>query len=149
MVNVATCSYSEYKPEMGAAVRISLGSPRWWKTPPPASIWSLTPRREYLHSGRDVYLPRYFAQLDYYGVDMIRQEFERVAKETGQDTIVLLCFEKLDKKGAGPDHWCHRREFAQWWMEQTGEILPELGGLPPAAGDTPPEPEVPLEEPLF
>jgi hypothetical protein len=34
----------------------------------------------------------------------------------------LLCFEDLTKPGL----WCHRRPFANWWLENTGEVVPEL-----------------------
>jgi hypothetical protein len=38
---------------------------------------------------------------------------------------VLLCFEQLwqPKNAEG----CHRRDFADWWLLKTGEVIPELG----------------------
>ncbi|NBJ88141.1 YopX family protein [Acutalibacter sp. 1XD8-36] len=46
------------------------------------------------------------------------QRFERLGKD-----VVLLCYEDIRK---GPDDWCHRRTFADWWLKNTGEALPEL-----------------------
>ena len=34
--------------------------------------------------------------------------------------VVLLCFEKLAEKP------CHRRLFAGWWEDKTGQPVPEL-----------------------
>jgi hypothetical protein len=36
---------------------------------------------------------------------------------------VLLCFEDVHRDGEGA---CHRRTFARWWEEQTGEVVEEL-----------------------
>jgi hypothetical protein len=38
----------------------------------------------------------------------------------GERPLALLCFEDVH---AG--QLCHRRMFAAWWHEQTGELLPE------------------------
>jgi hypothetical protein len=48
----------------------------------------------------------------------------RLAFAKGHDAkgVVLLCFEDLSK----PGEWCHRRAFATWWEEQTGEKVEEL-----------------------
>jgi len=35
----------------------------------------------------------------------------------------LLCYESLGKPGV----FCHRQIFAEWWREQTGEVVSELG----------------------
>ena len=46
------------------------------------------------------------------------QRFESLGKD-----VVLLCYEDIRK---GPDDWCHRRTFADWWQQRTGEVIPEL-----------------------
>jgi hypothetical protein len=40
----------------------------------------------------------------------------------GSEGVVLLCFEDLTK----PGEWCHRRSFAAWWDEKTGQKVDEL-----------------------
>ena len=38
------------------------------------------------------------------------------------ERLVLLCYEDLTKPGLR----CHRRLFANWWCENTGDVVPEL-----------------------
>ena len=45
-----------------------------------------------------------------------------VADLAGNDQLVLCCFEDLRTPGA----WCHRRIFATWWEQATGEPVLEL-----------------------
>jgi hypothetical protein len=126
---LVTCSYTGYRRDMGTAVRISLGAPRWISLPNPAysrySRWpylaELAPTREYLKSPYDVYKPQYLAQLDRLSADIDRK-LGWIEAEHG--ALVLLCFEKR------PDNiteWCHRRLFAEWYQERTGIIVPEVG----------------------
>jgi hypothetical protein len=35
--------------------------------------------------------------------------------------VLLLCYEDVL---AGD--WCHRKVFAEWWQEQTGQVVEEL-----------------------
>jgi hypothetical protein len=139
-LQVVTCSYSEYRPDMGQPVRISLGAPRWWKEPIPSwsALWSLTPRRDYLYASDEVYIEKYTAQLERHGVPEIVGDFERIAERAQKDTLVLMCFEKLAKPDGG---WCHRTLFAVWWLQKTGELLQELGGGP-IEGNQPPGTEL-------
>lgn len=122
-----TCSYGEWKPEMGAAVKTSLGSPRFQlaKIPMIGNVWEITPRKEYLKAPADIFRAEYFRQLDRYGVKQMLMRFRALA-EKGDEKLVLLCFERLNK-----GDWCHRQLFAGWWLEQTGEVIPELGAPPP------------------
>lgn len=146
---LATCSYSEFKASMGTSVRISLGGPRWWSSPPEASIWALTPRSSYLRGTTDdEYIAAYTQQLARHGVDRIEEEFQKIRNAHGGRPLVLMCFENLGKwkGGARGGDWCHRSLFAWWWMEQTGELIPELGAVAPGtpfvgdeATDTPTE----------
>lgn len=123
MTRLATCSYSEFRPEMGTAVRVSLGRPRWWTTPMPeaAFVPEITPKRWYLHAPQDEYLTAYDAQLSRYGPETIQARFDAIAAQFG-DPLVLLCFENL-QTGAQ----CHRTDFRLWWLRQTGQDVPELG----------------------
>lgn len=117
-----TCSYSKFKPDMGTAVRTSLGGPKWWNEPPEAAIWVITPRREYLRMPYPEYRARYLDQLDRVGPGAIEREFRKIGQQFGYRPLVLLCFEKL----VTPDDWCHRSMFAEWWLGETGETVTEL-----------------------
>jgi len=126
MTGLATCSYAEFRPEMGVPVRISLGRPRWWRTsiPDSAFVPEITPRGWYFHASDDDFLAAYDAQLDSYGPELIQARFDGIAAEHGEP-LVLLCFEQL---ATGP--WCHRTRFALWWHGRTGQSILELGTLP-------------------
>jgi hypothetical protein len=127
MTRLATCSYREFKPDMGVPVRTSLGQPRWWRTPIPQSavVSEITPRGWYFHASEDDFLAAYTAQLSRYGAEAIQARFDAIAAEFGEP-LVLLCFEQL-QTGAE----CHRTDFRLWWLGQTGQDTPELGALPP------------------
>ena len=49
-----------------------------------------------------------------------------ITEQSGDHRLVLLCFEDLSK----PGEWCHRRIFADWWKDITGDHVRELGPLP-------------------
>lgn len=129
-MRLATCSYGEFRPGMGVPVRISLGSPKWWATPPPANVWEITPRGWYLNADDDTFTDAFVAQLDRYGPDRIHDRLTGIAARFDADPV-LLCFERLDRPGTS----CHRTLFAEWWLVTTGEPIPELGrtatGSPP------------------
>jgi hypothetical protein len=104
---------------MGQPVRISLGVPKFkvsWQLPPEC-LWELTPRGRYFHAEPAEFAREYLAQLDRYGTARLHSIFTRLA--TG-DRLLLLCFERNSAD-------CHRRLFSQWWLEQTGEAIPEIG----------------------
>ena len=136
--DLATCSYPEFKSEMGLPVRISLGYPRYklnYELESKAKLWALTPRRDYLSAPIDVYNERFTAQLERHGVDGINADVEEVKEMFGAERLVLLCFERLGrhpKTGKLPKstEGCHRRDFARWYFDKTGDIIPELGSLP-------------------
>lgn len=123
MVALATCSYQEFRPEMGQPVRISLGIPKFrlsWELPR-ACLWELAPRGHYFHDPPEEFTRKYVAQLDTYGPQKLHEIFTGLA--TG-DRLTLLCFERNVRSGDD----CHRRLFADWWLWNTGEYVPELGG---------------------
>lgn len=138
---LGTCSYSEYHPDMGASVRISLGLPRGAThvTVPDCSIHELTPRGWYLNKAADEYLKHFREQLDRYGVEEIGDIFEKLTGFVSGRPLILLCFERLNRN---PE--CHRRDFADWWEEKTGEIIPELGAKPSTKRRTPQQDVLPL-----
>lgn len=64
----------------------------------------------------------YRGRLNRVGVGPISRLLAGLAQKAAVDGVVLLCFEDLTK----PGEWCHRRVFADWWLEQTGEQVVEL-----------------------
>ena len=123
MVNTSRYSNPELKTGKYTAVRISLGTPKWpigynldaeMKDLMPFGLLGKFERYEDFERA-------YFERLDQKGVQRILsqlQRFERLGKD-----VVLLCYEDIRK---GPDDWCHRRTFADWWLKNTGEAIPEL-----------------------
>jgi Protein of unknown function, DUF488 len=108
---------------MGQPVRISLGIPRWklsWELP--QCLWPLTPRGHYFHDPPEEFARKYLAQLEKVGAARLHEIFTSLT--TGEDPLVFLCFERDARSGDD----CHRRQFADWWLVQTGEYVPELGG---------------------
>lgn len=102
-------------------VRISLGAPRWKIAYVIAgAIRDLMPVGLIKIESPDEFRSLYYKRLDEIGVERIRlqiEQFERLGKP-----VVLLCFEDV----RNPDFWCHRRVFADWWLEKTGELIEEL-----------------------
>jgi len=96
MTNLATCSYAEFRPEMGIPVRISLGRPRWWSgtLAVGALVTEITPRGWYLRRPEPEYVEAYGEQLARYGVEVIQTQFDAIDAEHGEP-LVLLCFETL------------------------------------------------------
>ena len=102
----------------GVPIGIVLGRPTW---PSPAQDRFsdlLAPDadsfRRHRHQ-RIEFEAAYRVRLKRAGVPAIRAELERLAP--GAAAVVLLCYEDLRKDG----EFCHRRMFARWWTEVTGE----------------------------
>lgn len=117
-----TCSWTAYKPDMGTPVRTSLGTPRQGFRWPYEQVWEVTPRKNYLRLAPALFEEYYIAQLEHYGVRLLRGVFTRLAAKSVDPRLVLLCFEKNPAE-------CHRRQFADWWNGQTGEDVPEASGF--------------------
>ena len=112
-------------------VGISRGGPRGRKTPYKYRMLREEPfapsrrlltwwRRPGVRTSEDeeVYEREYISQLETAGVEDIKALLEnKVADEN--DTVILLCHEE-------PGEFCHRRLFARWWEEKTGQEIPEL-----------------------
>jgi hypothetical protein len=115
-------------------VRTSVGSPRFM---PEAKTWSmarvLAPYGLINIKDREEFETRYRERLDGHGADRIAAALRAI--HDGQPAprlpLALLCFEDLDK-----GEWCHRRTFATWWEENTGQAIEDcntaeaLGSLP-------------------
>ena len=106
-----------------APVGIPVGNPRWPLGYTLACILrELAPTRGMLGLATDLFEQAYRTRLDDFGVEAIFSLLQGCCKDAGNDRLVLLCFEDLDK----PDTFCHRRLFAAWWQEATGAAVPEL-----------------------
>ncbi len=91
-----------------------------------AHIKELTPYESFGSKDPFRYRELYLARLEHYGVEAIRQQLLKISAAYDNADLVLLCFEDV----LLPGEWCHRRIFADWWFEQTGEIVEELATLP-------------------
>lgn len=122
MPELATCSYGAHKPAMGQGVRITLGRPhrpdqrRW------PHVALLDPGYSYFRADAATFARKYRQHLDHVGVEAIRHALIRAADDTNADRLVLCCFER---RITGPAD-CHRRQFADWWLQLTGQRVPEL-----------------------
>lgn len=135
-----TCSYREYRPEFGVPVRISLGVPKF-SVPgfdPKRWLRVLTPQGWYFRANKTDFDRNFYNQLHSAGVDNIHNQLQNLSRYHDREPLVLLCFEKLhglayregDDVTALEAQFCHRRMFALWWRNTTGELIPELGGTP-------------------
>lgn len=121
-MKIYTSYYSNKKinNEYHTPIRISIYPPRFkigYKIED--TIPELMPSREIFKMStyeerRDAYIRRLESIVD---IEKLRKSFEAY-----QRPPVLLCFENLSKDDAK----CHRRLFAAWWQEKTGEIIDEL-----------------------
>jgi hypothetical protein len=138
----ATCSFMEYKPEMGGVpVRTSNGFPQFAHQLPyrlTSDVNGVTvahslpityPDKSTVKWSRDEFVPAYLARLEETGVTAIRAAADRLLDQLGRpgERLVLLCFERLATK---PGLYCHRNLFAAWWQQRAGEEVPELGAVP-------------------
>ena len=129
--DLATASYGSFKAAMGQAVRITRTPPRW-KLPYvlAGSVMHLAPTWHEWHLRDDhvAFVVSYRDRMDRLGVDQIADLIQAVCPV---GTAVLCCYEKLT--GIPPDEQqfvCHRRVFAAWWSENSGDEVPELEAMP-------------------
>ena len=126
---LVTCSWTAYRRDMGTAVKISRGAPRWISLPNPRYtsrehwpyIEILAPKNTYLNAPADVFMRRYFDQLEANAPKII-EDLLSIPPEHG--ALALLCFEK----DVSDPTSCHRRMLAAWWERKTGQAVAELGG---------------------
>jgi hypothetical protein len=104
-------------------VRISLGAPRAWAWAKGAPYISELAPYGLLKKPRlstKQFEKGYIERLEAKGVEQISRRFAEVYAEYLKP-LALLCYEDVH---AG--EVCHRRMFAEWWKEQTGQSIPEL-----------------------
>jgi len=103
-------------------VGISRGVPRW-RTPYSYRLLRLLApsRKTFALEDLEEYEASYLAGLDEIAPERIATEFHRISQEHGGRPLALLCFENVLK-----GEKCHRRTFAAWLEERTGQEVPEL-----------------------
>lgn len=120
-MELATCSYAGWRAGMGTPVRVTLGQPRW--RPPGRQSWlfvaELAPRPWYFNAAPEMFQAQYLAQLDRLCHD-VEMKLGWLADAYGP--LTLCCFERDISDPLA----CHRRMFAAWWQERTGQPVPEL-----------------------
>ena len=130
-MRIATCSYDRYDPSMGLPVRITVGAaPRGLPYLVRHHLGELAPDVTTLRASWELFRSAYLRKLEAVDVDEVRRVLRGIALTERADpdttTAVLLTHADLSNRGA----WCHRTLFAAWWAAETGELVPELGGLP-------------------
>jgi len=127
-LQVATCSYTGYRREMGTPVRISRTAPRWAKLPSERfgtftrwpAVAGLMPDKAYADAPAEEFARRYLTQLDEQA-DAV--ELELTALHGLYGPLVLCCFERELVN----EYSCHRTLAARWLERRLGIEVPELG----------------------
>lgn len=121
MTEFATSSYSAYKADMGVAVRVSCGVPKWWDGPleyaKEITPWGIFGKKQYDDPAR--FYDAYVAKLDRTKGKVVREILD-IAGRNPDRPLVFLCYE-----GAGKG-WCHREVLASWLEDRTGLDIVEL-----------------------
>jgi len=127
IVQLVTSRYKDRKQIIASGlvpVRTTLGAPRWsLGYELQATIRELAPTRDIFHMAPKQFEIEYPARvLEHHGVEKLRGLFADISAQHEGRGLVLLCFEDVTID----DLCCHRRLFARWWQEKTGEAVPEL-----------------------
>lgn len=102
-------------------VAISVGKPKGFSG---ESLGLLAPWGIFRRLRGEAFRLAYREALERAGVERIRRALNAISSRHGGADLVLLCWEDVSK-GAS----CHRRIFAEWWEEKTGERVEELTPL--------------------
>jgi hypothetical protein len=70
--------------------------------------------------GPDEYTRVYRGCLDSLGPEEVTTQLENKSADNGDKPLVLLCW-------CSPGEFCHRRVWADWYLDKTGREIPELG----------------------
>jgi hypothetical protein len=70
--------------------------------------------------GPDEYTRVYRGCLDSLGPEEVRTQLDNKSADNGDKPLVLLCW-------CSPGEFCHRRVWADWYLDKTGREIPELG----------------------
>lgn len=121
MIYTSRYSNPELKTGKYTVVGISRGTPRFALGYELAGKqYELAPDRSMWDKPGHIFRKMYFAKMDRLGAKAINNILERYER-LGKD-VVLVCYEDIRVEGEE----CHRRDFADWWKETTGELIEEL-----------------------
>lgn len=116
MLILTTNRYQSHLPEHGAAVRTTVGKPKF---PLPydlaGHLREVTPDGTWLRLPWPVYVVRYRARLDDLGLPGFLAAAERIAESAGTQRLDLLCF-------CGDPGECHRGLLRAWLLEHGLEV---------------------------
>ena len=102
-------------------MRISIGKPKWL-APTVAEampfLRELAPYGAFHIEDDEAFEQVYRDRLDRAGVDRIEARLRAIAEQRPGVPLALCCFERDPAD-------CHRSSFARWWLERTGERVPE------------------------
>jgi hypothetical protein len=133
MLTLFTNRFQNFQPGQGTPVRITRGAPRWKLADPlDHPVRELAPWGPYFGKALPEFTSGFRADLDKVGAPRIAELLQAITEQARDHRLVLLCFEDLSK----PGEWCHRRIFADWWKDTTGDDVRELGPLPQQWQDT-------------
>lgn len=96
---------------------IAVGMPRYKLPFELKSVQTIKPYGVFGKYEGDEYYNHYIDRLERIGVDRIYEDL-RLA-QGDKENLVLMCYEKNADE-------CHRRMFAEWWLQKTGEIIEEI-----------------------
>jgi hypothetical protein len=132
MTALATSSYKTFTPSLGVPVRMTVYPPRFKLAYDLTEYVPELAPHGLLKLQGDEFTRRYREQLDRLDIDQLRAKFAAIQQRHDGKRPVLLCFEDVH---AG-EH-CHRRDFADYWQERTGQRVPEVGGKSVNVGSHP------------
>jgi len=104
-------------------VRISVSAPRYWPGPHP-SIQELAPYG-LMELDDQKFEQAYDRRLTRHGVDQIDRLLGELVRSYAPKPIVLCCYEDVSNDKPNGYQSCHRRLFANWWEDQTGDRIDE------------------------
>jgi hypothetical protein len=122
---IVTSRYAGFKPEYGVPVRITVGTPRYWKSSVNGeleSVLALAPYERIFWSDTatdEEMIPVYHQRLER-KIGSIVKGLAAIARGHPGRRLVLLCYEDVEKDA------CHRRWFADWFESHFDIPVPEL-----------------------
>jgi len=124
LVTSRYADFSRARPALGGQiltpVRISVGLPKF---APQAAAWPrcslLVPWNLLGITDWNQFETEYRRRLDKHGPETIAESLTAIWRQHGENPLALCCFEPAGE-------FCHRRIFAAWWLEQTGQAIDEL-----------------------
>lgn len=84
------------------------------------TAWDLRPIKSMMGSWPQ-FSGEYLEKLDKDGITLIADRLDKIAGNSENKPLALLCYEDLTR-GQG----CHRHIFGVWWEEKTGDVVYEL-----------------------